>query len=41
MKIIALHSEIRKYLNIHQYRAIFVFREKDTIEIIDVNNHYK
>lgn len=24
-----------------KYRAIFVFLEKDTVEIIDVNNHYK
>lgn len=24
-----------------KYRAIFIFREKDIIEIIDVNNHYR
>lgn len=24
-----------------KYRAIFIFRESDTIEIIDVNNHYQ
>lgn len=24
-----------------KYRAIFVFRKKDTIEIIDVNDHYQ
>lgn len=24
-----------------KYRAIFIFREKDAIEIIDVNNHYR
>ena len=24
-----------------KYRAIFIFQEKDTIEIIDVNNHYQ
>ena len=24
-----------------KYRAIFIFREKDTIEIIDINNHYQ
>ena len=24
-----------------KYRAIFIFREKDTIEIIDINNHYR
>lgn len=24
-----------------KYRAIFIFRTKDTIEIIDINDHYK
>lgn len=24
-----------------KYRAIFIFREKDAIEILDVNNHYQ
>ena len=24
-----------------KYRAIFIFREKNIVEIIDVNNHYK
>lgn len=24
-----------------KYRAIFIFREKDVVEIIDVNNHYR
>jgi len=24
-----------------QYRAIFVFVDKETVEIIDINNHYK
>ena len=24
-----------------KYRAIFIFRKKDIIEIIDVNNHYR
>jgi len=24
-----------------KYRAIFIFRESDAVEIIDVNNHYK
>ena len=24
-----------------KYRAIFIFRDRDTAEIIDVNNHYK
>lgn len=25
----------------HRYRAIFIFRERDIVEIIDVNDHYK
>lgn len=24
-----------------KYRAIFIFREKDAIEIIEINNHYQ
>lgn len=24
-----------------KYRAIFIFRSRDTVEIIDVNNHYQ
>lgn len=24
-----------------KYRAIFIFREKDKVEIIDINDHYK
>ena len=24
-----------------KYRAIFIFRKKDTIEMIDVNDHYR
>lgn len=24
-----------------KYRAIFIFREKDAIEIIDINDHYQ
>ena len=24
-----------------KYRAIFIFREKTTIEIVDINNHYQ
>ena len=24
-----------------KYRAIFIFREKDFVEIIDINNHYQ
>ena len=24
-----------------KYRAIFIFRERDVIEILDINNHYQ
>ncbi|MEX2033438.1 MAG: type II toxin-antitoxin system RelE/ParE family toxin [Candidatus Colwellbacteria bacterium] len=24
-----------------KYRVIFIFREKDTVEIIDINDHYQ
>lgn len=24
-----------------KYRAIFIFRDKETIEVLDVNNHYR
>ena len=24
-----------------KYRAVFIFREKNVVEIIDVNNHYR
>ncbi|KKT90636.1 MAG: hypothetical protein UW91_C0052G0007 [Parcubacteria group bacterium GW2011_GWF2_45_11] len=24
-----------------KYRAIFIFMQKDTVEIIDINNHYQ
>jgi len=82
MKILSLHSEIKKYLRERKLekkftkqkklfeenpfhsglktelleprkmkiwsfridrkcRAIFIFREKDTVEIIDINNHYQ
>jgi len=45
----SLHTEILepKDLRIYsfridlQYRAIFVFIDKETAEIIDINNHYK
>jgi len=44
-----LHTEILepKELRIYsfridlQYRAIFVFTDKETVEIIDINNHYE
>lgn len=25
----------------HKYRALFIYRQKDIIEIIDVNDHYQ
>ena len=24
-----------------KYRAIFIFRDRETIEVIDINNHYR
>jgi len=24
-----------------KYRALFIFREKDTVEILDINDHYQ
>ena len=36
MKILSLSFRIDR-----KYRAIFIFRDKNTIEIIDVNNHYQ
>lgn len=45
----SLHTEVLepKYLKIHsfrvnkKYRAIFLYRGPDIVEIIDVNNHYR
>ena len=45
----SLNTEILKPKNMKiwsfridkKYRAIFIFRNKNVIEIIDVNNHYK
>lgn len=35
------HLKIYSFRVDKKYRAIFVFIRRDTIEIIDVNNHYK
>jgi len=45
----SLRTELLEPRNMHiwsfridrKYRAIFIFREKDTVEIIDVNDHYQ
>ena len=35
------HMRILSFRIDRKYRAIFIFREKDIVEIIDVNNHYQ
>ena len=35
------HLKIWSFRIDKKYRAVFIFREKDLIEIIDINNHYK
>lgn len=35
------HLKIFSFRVDKKYRAIFVFIRRDTIEIIDINNHYK
>ena len=35
------HMRIWSFRIDKKYRAIFIFREKDAIEILDINNHYK
>ena len=45
----SLHTELLEPRNMRiwsfridrQYRAIFIFREKNSIEILDVNDHYQ
>ncbi len=45
----SLHTEVLepKHLKLFsfridkKYRAVFIFRNLDTIEVLDVNNHYK
>lgn len=35
------HLRIYSFRIDKKYRAIFIFHNKDAVEIIDVNNHYK
>lgn len=35
------HLRIYSFRIDRKYRAIFIFRDRDTIEIIDANNHYQ
>jgi plasmid maintenance system killer protein len=35
------HLKIFSFRVDKKYRAIFIFRDSQTIEIIDVNNHYR
>lgn len=35
------HMRIWSFRIDRKYRAIFIFRERDVVEILDVNNHYK
>lgn len=35
------HMRIWSFRIDKKYRVIFIFREKDAIEILDINNHYK
>lgn len=35
------HLRIWSFRIDRKYRAIFIFRDKSTVEIIDVNNHYQ
>lgn len=35
------HMRIWSFRIDRKYRAIFIFRGKETIEIIDINDHYK
>lgn len=35
------HLRIWSFRVDRKYRAIFIFRERDIIEILDVNNHYQ
>jgi Txe/YoeB family toxin of Txe-Axe toxin-antitoxin module len=45
----SLHTEVLEPRSLHiwsfrvdlKYRAIFIFRAPDKIEILDVNNHYR
>lgn len=35
------HLRIWSFRIDRKYRAIFIFRDRSTVEIIDVNNHYQ
>ena len=35
------HMRIWSFRIDKKYRAIFIFREKNVVEILDINNHYK
>ncbi|TSC68065.1 MAG: hypothetical protein G01um101472_182 [Parcubacteria group bacterium Gr01-1014_72] len=35
------HLRIFSFRLDHKYRVIFIFRDKETIEAIDINNHYR
>ncbi|MEK7098999.1 MAG: hypothetical protein AAB916_00595 [Patescibacteria group bacterium] len=35
------HLRIWSFRIDRKYRAIFIFRDKEMVEIIDVNNHYQ
>ncbi len=35
------HLKIWSFRVDRKYRAIFIFRERDVVEIIDVNDHYR
>lgn len=35
------HLRVYSFRITKKYRAIFIYREDDTIEIVDINNHYR
>lgn len=35
------HLRIFSFRLNRKYRAIFIFRNRETIEVIDINNHYR
>lgn len=35
------HMRIWSFRVDKKYRAILIFRDKDTVEILDINNHYR
>lgn len=36
-----MHLKIYSFRIDRKYRAIFIYRGENTVEIIDINNHYK